>query len=596
MVNHTGLGGIVFRMSDSHQVEVSGNESAAPRVISVADHGVLPDGSDCTQGLKEALRDCRAQAARRLVFPQGRYDFWPDAADEAYLYVSNNDEGLKRIVFILKGFDELTIDGQGSEFVFHGFLSPFLIQESARIRLENFSIDFSRSFHSEGQILGVHDEGMDVRIPPQFPYEVRNGLLTFVAGNREELPLTTVSNGGVFGSGHLLEFDTEKRETAYMAEDYFFKGTSVYPAKDLGKGVVRLCIPGLSGTPGNTMVFGPNHREHPGFVVTHSSDVSLENVTIYHAGGMGILGQLSHNIVVNNCRVTPSGGRMLSTTADATHFVNCTGYIKLTNNLFENQKDDATNIHGTYVKVSRILGPDEILVQLMHQQQHGLEFLDTGVQVEFVRGKSMITFAEAVVEKVVRLNKELTKVIFANGLPDGLVPGDAIAAVGDYPVVTIANNHIRNNRARGMLLNCRGKTVVENNYFHTPGAAILFEGDAFFWFEQGGVRDCVIRNNTFDNCLFGVWGKAVIDVDSGIREDREISRYNRNIRIEDNTFRMFDDLSLMHAYCVDGLTWRNNTVEKTDAYPPKNQSFKRFDISYCDHVSIDDETLLTPDA
>jgi hypothetical protein len=587
-----GLGIIVSSMIGTQQVVASTVEQSRPLVINAADYGVLPDGRDSTRALKEALEACRLLGAQRLMFPRGRYDFLPDFADEAYLFVSNNDEGLKRIVFPLKGVEGLTIDGQGSEFIFHGFLNPFLVQDSSDITFENFSIDFSRPFHSEGIIVAVHEDGMDVRIPEQFPFKVRNGLLMFVAGEGDSGPLTTVSNGELYGSGHLLEFDTEKRETAYMARDWFFTGTAAYPARDLGGRVVRLLIPGLTGTPGNTLAFGPNHRNHPGFVITRSSDVSFENITIHHSGGMGILGQLSHNILVNNCRVTPSHGRVISTTADATHFVNCTGYIRLTNNLFENQKDDATNIHGIYVQVAEIAGPDEVLVQLKHRQQHGFDFLHPGVEVEFVHGRSMITIGAAVVKESTRLNKEFTRVVFDGELPDGLAAGDAVAAIRDYPEVTIAGNTIRNNRARGMLLNCRGKTVVENNYFHTPGAAILFEGDSFFWFEQGGVRDCVIRNNTFDNCLFGVWGKAVIDVKAGILERREESRYNRNILIENNTFRMFDDLSLLHAYCVDGLTWRNNTVEKTDAYPPLGKSFKTFDISHCDNVSIDGETLV----
>jgi hypothetical protein len=575
-------------LSDSKLMDSAFKTSGA-RVIHVADYGVLPNGKDCARALKQALAACRAEGVKRLVFPKGRYEFHPEHADEAYLFVSNNDEGLKRIAFPLVGFNDLTIDGQGSEFVFHGFINPFVVQDSSTIAFENFSVDFERSFHSEAIIVGVHDVGVDVRIPQQFPYRIRNGLLVFVLSEGSNGPLTSVSKGDVCGSGHLLEFDTVKRETAYMAKDYFFNGTSCYPARDLGGGVVRLLVPGLVGEVGNTLVFGPDHRNHPGFVITRSRDVSFQNITLHHAGGMGILGQLSHNIRVDGCKVTPSRGRMLSTTADATHFVNCTGAIRLTNNLFENQKDDATNIHGTYVQVTEIAGPNEVMVRLMHRQQHGFDFLSPGVEVEFVHGKSMITLGTATVTEATRLNKEFTRVLFDQALPKDLVVGDALASLRDCPEVTIAGNIVRNNRARGMLLNCRGRTVVENNFFHTPGAAILFEGDSFFWFEQGGVRDCVIRNNRFDNCLFGVWGKAVIDVKAGIQERKEESRYNRNILIEDNLFRVFGEPSLLHAYCVDGLTWRNNQVEKTDAYPASGKAAKRFDVSHCDNVMIDGE-------
>lgn len=48
---------------------------------------------------------------------------------------------------------------------------------------------------------------------------------------------------------------------------------------------------------------------------------------------------------------------MISITADATHYVNCGGYIRMIDCTFENQKDDATNIHGLYMAVERSGAP-----------------------------------------------------------------------------------------------------------------------------------------------------------------------------------------------------------------------------------------------
>jgi hypothetical protein len=97
----------------------------------------------------------------------------------------------------------------------------------------------------------------------------------------------------------------------------------------------------------------------------------------------------------------------------------------------------------------------------------------------------------------------------------------------------------------------------------------------------------VIRNNTFDNCVFGVWGKAVIDVKAGIREDKETSRYNKNMLIEDNIFRMYDGGLLLNAYCVDGLIWRSNKVEQTTAYRKRKNALERFEVNFCDNVEIE---------
>ena len=65
----------------------------------------------------------------------------------------------------------------------------------------------------------------------------------------------------------------------------------------------------------------------------------------------------------------------------------------------------------------------------------------------------------------------LDRLVFRSALPTLLTVGDVIAEIRAYPSVSIVNNTIRNNRARGLLLNTRGRTVVANNYFHTSGAS-----------------------------------------------------------------------------------------------------------------------------
>ena len=557
-----------------------------PQKINVQDFGLFPGVADCTPGLIKALKSCKESMNAELVFPKGEYHFYPDFGIDKYCFVSNNDEGLKRVIFPLIGFENLTINGNGSSFIFHGFVNPFVLENAANITFKDFTMDCARPFHSEAIILANNTDGIDVEIPANFPYKLKNGLLLFTDGAVSEEQKTTVNRPMTYPYGSLLEFDVEKRETAFMVRDFYLDGNPLV-AQSLGGRKVRIFLNGLKGKVGNIITFGAANRNYPGFVLTDSKDIRFSNITIYHSGGMGILGQRTHNILIDSCKVTPSAGRIVSCTADATHFVNCTGKIELSNNLFENQKDDATNIHGIYVQITKLIASNEVIVQLKHQQQLGFDFLKKGTIVEFVKGRSLITKGESRVVDVERLNKDFTRVVFSNVLPSDIIIGDAISELRDFPEISIHNNTIRNNRARGMLLNCRGKTVVENNYFHTPGAALLFEGDASFWFEQGGVSDCTIRNNVFENCLFGVWGKSVIDVAAGIREDKELSRYNKNIRIYNNTFLIFDDVLLLNLYGVDGLEWKNNKVERTTDYPANRKNDNLFKVEYSDHIKIE---------
>jgi hypothetical protein len=550
---------------------------ANDKIVNIADFKKYEyEGEDATPMVREALAYCRKVKATKLIFPKGRYNFRRDYAVEKYVFMSNNDEGLKRFVFDLTGFKNFEIDGAGSEFVLNGFLSPFLISDAQNVCFRNFSIDYVRTFYSEGKILALTPEGMDIAFAKAFPYKIDHQTLLF-----------TDTEGVIYPWSDLLEFDPVKRETAFMANDQWV-GSNI-PVKEIRPGIVRILSSEIKGTPGNVMVFTAGHRLISAFSITNSSSLSFHNINIYHCGGMGIVAQNSKDLVLDSVRVTPSpgSGRTISITADATHFINCSGKITIQNCLFENQTDDASNIHGIYSKVTRVISPYEIEVKLVHKQQFGFEYLKPHVTVEFADGPSIIIYAHNTVKSATILNKEYTRVVFRNPISSKTKRGDVIASTMGYPEVTIKNCVIRGNRARGLLLNSRGKTIVENNLFHVPGAAILFEGDASFWFEQSGVKNVLIRNNTFDNCNYGVWGTACIEVGTGIEKKmRSVSRYHQHIVIEHNTFKIFDP-RILNAYCVDTLIFHDNHIERDNNYVTRFPDGRPFIIEHCSNVKID---------
>ena len=569
-----------------------------PAALNITAFGALADGRDTTPCVRAALKEIRhGKTAAKLVFPPGRYDFWPEQAEEKYLFISNNDEGLKRIAFPLTGLKGLEIDGGGATFVFHGKMVPFLIDGAKDITLRNISFDFSRTFNSEGRVLAITPESVDLEISDEFPYVIRNGVLIFTDGKKSSGPATTVKSDEVFYPyGSLLAFDPDKRETAFMAKDLFSVGEGI-AASQIGLRQVRLSLSKVSAQPGNILVFGAKTREYPGIVITDSTNVHLSAMNIYHAGGMGVIAQRSADLFLNKIRVTPAPGgkRIVSVTADATHFVNCRRKIEMEDCLFEQQKDDATNIHGLYAQITRILKPNRFEIRMVHPQQAGIDFVEAGTRLELTHGASMQSFGFASAKSVDRINKEYTIVETEKPLPKDIQPGDCVAdADANTADVLIKNCVIRSNRARGILLGSRGKITVEGNTFHVPGSAILFEGDARFWFEQAGVCGAVIRGNTFDNCNFGVWGKGYIEVKSGIADDfKKTTRYNKNITIENNLFRVFGSAPLLSMYSVDGLTFQGNRLERTQDYPATGKvSGKLFDVTDSDHVKIEEPTVL----
>lgn len=132
--------------------------------------------------------------------------------------------------------------------------------------------------------------------------------------------------------------------------------------------MLHLLLPGLL-----YISKGPNkfNRYCPAVHLTDSKDILLKGVTIHHAGGMGVIGEKTENIHIDGLQVVLRKGteRILTTTADATHFCNCKGQLLIENCVFENMLDDASNIHGSYVKVCDRLDSHTLLAKIGHFQQ-----------------------------------------------------------------------------------------------------------------------------------------------------------------------------------------------------------------------------------
>lgn len=230
-----------------------------------------------------------------------------------------------------------------------------------------------------------------------------------------------------------------------------------------------------------------------------------------------------------------------------------------------------------------IVGKDKILVWY----NYGKDFVRPGMNMEIANHKTMMTYAHRIVKEVRSINSELAEITFTEPLPEEIQIKDPIACEDQYPDVLIKGCHFANNRARGLLIGSRGEVIIENNYFHVPGSSILFEGDGSYWYEQSGVRNVQVRNNVFDNCLYGckTWGDAHIAYNSRI-EKQEESRYHKNIVIEGNTFRTFDP-RILYLCCFDGITYRNNKIEESTDYVYAREEKNPFVIKHCDNVSIE---------
>jgi hypothetical protein len=145
--------------------------------------------------------------------------------------------------------------------------------------------------------------------------------------------------------------------------------------------------------------------------------------------------------------------------------------------------------------------------------------------------------------------------------------GDNIENVFRNADLIFRNNTVRNNRARGMLIATRGKTIIEDCYFHTSGSAILFESNGSFWFESGGTNDVTVQNNFFDRCKYTAWGVAVISCVPRVAIE-EGKYFHKSIKINNNKFKTTFDY-LIQFDNVESMSFKGNTVSATDGVSPK---------------------------
>ncbi|MDR6549110.1 hypothetical protein [Paenibacillus qinlingensis] len=552
-------------------------------IVNMKDFGVEPDqGSDATLAVFAAIEKCKELERPTLVFPKGTYHFWPEYAVERQYFIPNHDQNKnRRITFPLIGMKGLTIDGRGSEFIFHGLTLPFVLDGCQEMTVKNLTIDWERPMLSQGQVIGVANQSFDVEIPWDYPYDIVDRQLVFKGEGWQE-PCKGI-----------IEMDPLTKSPLFQSGDYLNYGNyAKLHVKEVSPGVVRFSEAG-SQLPklGSQLIFQCGERDCPGFFINNSTDTQLMAIDMHHTIGMGVIGQRSENISLQsfNVKLREGTNRLFTTSADATHFVYCRGIIDIEGCLFENQMDDPCNVHGIYMTFFKRIAEDTLLLRLNHKQQRGAEVFLPGERVRFIQKQSLMPHFETLVKSVRCLNPEFYLVTFDRKLPNSIDLHSAVENVSWAADLRIRNCIARGNRARGFLITTSGKVWIEGNTISTPGAAIKISGDANYWFESGAVQDITIRNNVFQDCntCFPEWGSAAIDIDPEIQKpDSQGDCYHANIIIENNTFIAFHPY-LVKGQSVNGVFVRNNVVKRSERYPsPKQMTFEVI-LKNCKNVIVD---------
>ena len=488
-----------------------------------------------------------------ILLPGGTYHFYIDGIFKKHYFLSNNDEGIKKIAFYVEHRNNFKIIGDHTTLIFHGRIIPFLLQKCQNIVLSNLEIDFYDDFVSNAEVLNCGKDYTDLAF--ERPIAVQNQRLVFPVDDPDWTPVERMTMVKFDRANHSPSADNLvvvcSRNAEYLA-----------PRK------VRL--PLAFGHPGDLFAIKHQARHNPAIVLDHCSNVLIDQVKICHSGAMGILAQYCSNINLQKIKVTPSRRyrRLVSCSDDAAHFVDCRGLITIHKCLFENQLDDAINIHGIYRRASSLSYCIEktVFLEDVHYQQLGTRCGMPGDILEFIKTDTLKPYGQAIIKDVEYLGKQLMQVTLDRKLPLSFAPLDCVWNKSAVPQVHISNSIFRNNRPRGILLSGVKNAVVENNFFHTAAAAIYISGDTNLWFESGPAENIQICDNTFDNCYYiqKTSTRSVLDINPVIHRFSDDFYYHHNITISNNKFISNHD-KLIRANSVDGIEINGNTwIKKND--------------------------------
>lgn len=596
---------IIFSLSIVLLLSVT---STAQVTVNAAQFG-LKQGEDNTPALLKAIEECKRKHATRLILPKGRYDLFPEKALERYREIPNNDNGKKRIVFLLEQFKKFEIDGQGSELICHDHMLPFDLHKSENITIKNLSINWSMPFYFQGKVVALHpeDNSFDLQVMSECQYEIQGNELIFSNKKTEHTKgwysMAPPAQKDVIWEQNIywnIWFDPKTKAPAYNAENsktrlnaWNFQLNVPATTVELSKNLLRIKnasnqLPQV----GWVLVINgikTKNRLSPAINIANCKNIVIENVTVHHSSGIALIVHHTENISLNHyCVLLPSNSeRLVTTTADASHFVSCKGLIKIENCIMENMLDDATNIHGVYCNIDSVV--DDFTVGMIrgHSEQQGFEFAKEGDKIQLVDTKTLRPYEELNVVSIHNVNEYYFEVRFNKKIRQVIHSESSAYNLSWQPDVEIRNCIVRQNRSRGFLISTAGNVLIENNKFiRSTYAGVMIAGDANYWYESGPVKNVVIRNNLFDNLGVGPGFAPVLLVAPEIEADSQWF-YHNNIVFEGNTIITFAR-RLVELTSVQNFQFKNNTILKSEDYPVvTNITAPAFVLKGCKQIRIE---------
>ena len=513
-------------------------------------------GEDDAPALRAAIARCQAERIPKLVLAPGVYQLHPSGQAPHHTWCA-----------FLNGVSDLTVSGPGATLLVHGVSGAFILAGCHNVTFEGLTLDYPRPAQSVGTVIASSEKSFEVEVLPEYPV---------VGGEPVEA---------------YMDFDPATKLPRRRGVDNYY---GVERTELVRPQVLRVHLRHGQSPPVGVLValrhsvYGPG-----GWYADNSSNLTYRDLTIYSVPGMGFIAGHCRDVTLERCRVLlkPGTSRLVSASADGSHFGGCQGTVTVTDCEFEGMGDDAVNIKsGLYLSVREKVDEHTLVTQ------HNLKMVDVpgvGDTLELSHADTLIPYASLTVAKVELgpAPEHLHRVTLREPLPAELAMGDVLGNATRAPRVRIRGVQVRRNRARGFLIQSRDCVIEDCTFRDVTGGGVWVMTEVVHFFESIGTRDVVVRRCTFDNVGYGaalgdgVLGAFALLKNFGIPPKPGV---HHNITFEDNVIRGSDNAGI---WCngVAGLTLRRNTITDVCRQPTRAETRQPVVVMNCSEVTRDDQ-------
>lgn len=496
------------------------------------DYGIIPD-CDVTAQLNALLNNMQdVTEAKTLIFSRGKYFFNGALCPVRRFFITNtmadkewqNGErkNFYRVALNIDNIDDLTVEGNGAEFVIDGQVTNIVVTNSSRITLKNISVEVIRPDAHNFVVKKSKHFYTEFLLTDDSQYRVKGRGYEFFGRDYVSNFVKNVSNAYWNAISYPNGEDSVKR----VRHPFFGAVKIVEKSKNLF-GVTYSLLRKFKE--GERYCIFDGRRRNVGIFIENSQNVNLIDIKQHFNYGLACVAQCSSDLELSKCDFSPKGeGRMLASIADFVQLCCCRGKVKISGNNFYGAGDDCLNVHGFNFIITLIKG-NIVTVKFCHPQSYGFNPFREGDAVEIVFVQSLNATAKTTVNSSRMITPYLIELEVDNA--EYARVGDCVENVSACPDVEFDSNKLTAIITRGLLITTRGEVKVTNNDFVSCEMShILVSDDARTWFESGCVKNLTIKGNSF--------GKSHAQYDILIKpENRKRNRaVHSGIVIVDNRF------------------------------------------------------------